>query len=116
MSGKRKLQLEDIRYILYKTENQKDYITLNYFEREVVIQHGEDFITQSSGKIQYIMSFILNDRVENLYDMYEQCFNIYMMNCNHDIDKINGFNVVFTVLIHIALKIIRKNKKDILEE
>ena len=116
MAGKRKMQIEDIRYVLYKTENKKDYITLNYFEREVISQHGSNFVVESADKIQYIMHFILEDNPEGLYEMYDHCFNIYMNNCGHDINRIDGFNIVFTVLIHIALKIIRKNKDNTLED
>jgi hypothetical protein len=112
LARKKKLGAEDVELVL-KINNQKDYMLMNYFEQEVVRQHGQKFLMESVDKIQYITGFILNSDLTGLYNMYSQCFDIYMDSCNNDINCVNGFNIVFFVLIHISMKIIRKNKNGL---
>ena len=111
VSGKRKLSAEDVEFVV-RIDNRHDYMMLNYFEQEIIRQHGEQFIVNSGDKIQYITGFILNNDMPGLFKMYEGCFSIYMSTCNNNIDFVNGFNTVFLVLIHIAMKIIRKHKTE----
>jgi hypothetical protein len=109
VSRKRKLSTDDFELVI-NIQSRHDYMLLNYFEQEIIRQHGEHFVKQSGDKIQYITGFILNNDIKGLFNMYEGSFNIYMQSCNNDINFVNGFNTVFLVLIHIAMKIIRKHK------
>ena len=111
VSRKRKLSAEDVELVVNIT-NKHDYMLLNYFEQEIVRQHGKQFIIESGDKIQYIIGFILNDDMDGLFNMYEGSFTVYMNTFNNNIDLVNGFNTVFLVLIHIAMKIIRKHKHE----
>ncbi len=111
VSGKRRLSAEDVEFVV-NINNRHDYMLLNYFEQEIIRQHGERFIIDSGDKIQYITGFILNNDMAGLFKMYEGCFSIYMNSCNNDINYVNGFNTVFLVLIHVAMKIIRKHKVE----
>jgi hypothetical protein len=79
-------------------------------EQQVAKSQGEQFLIQSSDKIQYIMGLILQDELDELYNMYSNSFDIYMQACNNDIEQVCMFNTVFIVLVHITMKIIRKNK------
>jgi hypothetical protein len=111
MASKRKLRAEDVEAVV-KLNNQRDYMLLNYMEQEIIRQHGQKFLVESGNKIQYIIGFILNSDMPGLFTMYNECFDIYMNSCNHNIDYVNSFNIVFLVLIHVSMKIIRKNKTE----
>ena len=112
LARKKKLGAEDVELVL-KINNQKDYMLMNYFEQEVIRQHGQKFLVESVNKIQYITGFILHVDMAGLYQMYSESFDIYMDMCNNNIDCGQGFNIVFLVLIHISMKIIRKNKSEL---
>lgn len=111
LARKRKLSAEEVESVI-KIDNQRDYMLMNYFEQEVIRQHGQKFLMESVDKVQYITGHILSSNMTGLYKMYSETFDIYMKSCNNNIECVNGFNIVFCVLIHIAMKIIRKNKSD----
>ena len=109
ITQKKKMGIENIEFVV-NVNTAKDYMLLNYLEQEISKQQGPHFFTNSSDKIQFIMGFILNEDFNGIYDMYSGSYDIYMNTCGNDINYVNGFNIVFLVLIHIAMKIIRKNK------
>lgn len=110
ITKKEKLNNDDLNKIASQTDNLSDYMFMNHLERELVRKNGKDFLNQVSDKIQFIMGFILKDDLNGLKAMYDECFDIYMSGCNYDIDCVNGFNIVFIVLIHMAKKIVRQIK------
>ncbi len=111
VTKRNKLGMEDL-LLVVNVDSQKDYMFLNYLEQEVSTHHGQTFFMESINKVQYIMGFILIKDYKGLYSMYNECFDIYMESCDNNIDYINGFNIVFLVFIHLAMKIIRKNKTE----
>jgi hypothetical protein len=111
VAKRNKLGMEDL-LLVVNVDSQKDYMFLNYLEQEVSSHHGQSFFMESINKVQYIMGFILIKDYNGLFTMYSECFNIYMESCGNNIDYINGFNIVFLVFIHLAMKIIRRNKID----
>lgn len=110
ISTMRRLEKKDIEILLNDTDNIKDYMLLNSLERNLIRCHGSQFIIESSDKVQYIMGFILQNNVQGLYDMYSNCFDLYMNECGGNIASSQSFNIVFSVLIHMAKKILRKSK------
>ena len=94
LARKKKLGAEDVELVL-KINNQKDYMLMNYFEQEVVRQHGQKFLMESVDKIQYITGFILNSDLTGLYNMYSQCFDIYMIPCKYQ-------NIDYTYCISLS--------------
>ena len=111
IAKRNKLGTEDL-LLVVNVNSQKDYMMLNYLEREIAEHHGQSFFIESTNKVQYIMGFILMKDYTGLSAMYNECFDIYMESCDNNIDFVNGFNIVFLVLIHLAMKIIRRNKLD----
>lgn len=109
VTGKKKLCAEDIEFVV-NIDTAKDYMFMNYLEQEIIKQHGQQFLVQSTDKVQYIMGFVLNKDFNGLFEMYSSCLKIYMDSCNNDINCLDGFNIVFLVLVHVTMKIIRKNK------
>jgi hypothetical protein len=109
VTGKKKLCAEDIEFVV-NIDTAKDYMFMNYLEQEIIKQHGQQFLVQSTDKVQYIMGFVLNKDFSGLFEMYNSCLKIYMDSCNNDINCLDGFNIVFLVLVHVTMKIIRKNK------
>lgn len=105
-----RLEAEDVSNVLNHTDDLAEYTFMNYLERELVRQNGQEFLIQASDKVQFIMGFILQHNYEGLFNMYNRCFDIYMEGCNNNILYANGFNIVFVVLIHMAKKILRKTK------
>lgn len=110
ITKKSRLETEDLMKILNQTDNLADYMFMNYLEREIVRQNGQDFLINSSNKVQYLMGFLMREDYEGVCKMYNGSFDIYMSDCNHDIAFADGFNIVFLVLIHMAKKILRKAK------
>ena len=91
-----------------KIETKEDYILMNYLEKKMIDIKGADFVKRSQPKIQYIMSMLLDEDDENLFDFYSGSYDEYMKICNNDYDQIGAFNISFAVLIHLATKIIRR--------
>lgn len=91
-----------------KVETKEDYVLMNYLEQRMILIKGADFVKRSQPKIQYIMSMLLDEDVENLYDFYSGSFDEYMKICGNDYDQIGSFNLTFAILIHLAVKIIRR--------
>ena len=54
LARKRRLNAEDFGLVL-NVNSQRDYMLLNYMEQQVAKSQGEQFLIQSSDKIQYIM-------------------------------------------------------------
>ena len=115
ISKKRRLDNEDLNFIIEKTDNKKDYMFLNFLEQEIISQYGKNFLIESSDKIQCIIGFVLDNDYQSLYDMYNGSFDNYMGFCNNDDNCICGFNITFIVLIHMSMKILRRNK-NLMEE
>lgn len=102
-----KFNIEEIEY-LGNIENKDEYVLMNYLEKKMIEIQGADFIRKSHPKIQYIMSLLLDDNLDGLYDFYSGSFDEYMKICNNNYSQIGSFNIAFAVLIHLAVKIIRK--------
>ena len=115
ITKKEKLNGEELNRIVNESNNLSEYMFMNYLERELVKKNGKAFLHRVSDKIQFIMGFILQDDLIGLKAMYDECFDIYMLGCNYNLDYANGFNIVFVVLIHMAKKIVRQ-VKDYREE
>ena len=111
INSKSKFQMAEIDYILNNTDNQTDYLLLNYMEQKIIEIHGPEFIKNNTTKIQYIMGIILQNNIDDYEKLYSGCFDEYMKSCNNDMRAAPGFNIIFIVLTHIAIKILRKNKK-----
>lgn len=106
---KNKLKREDINYIVHKSTNKLDFLTLNYIEKSILDQNGQEFINKSKNKIEVLVSLLLEDSVEDIYGFYLATFNEYMKKTNNSYEGITSFNLVFISLLHISLKIIRKS-------
>ena len=110
LNEKSKFSIEEIDYLINNTNNQIDYMTLNYIEQQMVKKQGKEFIQQSSNKIQFIMSILLREDIDELFEFYSFCFDEYMKNCKNNKKAIPGFNITFITLIHMSYKILRKLK------
>lgn len=110
LNSKTRLSRPQIEYIVKKTGNQADYIFLNYLEQKIIEIHGKTFVKDNTKKIQYIISLILDDDMDEFYKFYTGCLEQYMETCKRDIKAVPGFNILFIVFVHIALKIIRQTK------
>ena len=107
--NKKKLSREDFMYLLYKSTNKTDFLTLNYIEKSIIDKNGPDFVSKSKDKIEVIVSLILNDDISALHSFYSHAFDSYMAKVNNNPNYIISFNLLFTALIHISLKIVRKS-------
>lgn len=112
INSRDKFTREQLEYLLHKTDNQADYLLLNYLEQRVIEIHGKDFVKNSTNKIQYIMGIALQNDIEEYDKFYSGCFEMYMQACGRNIKAIPGFNLIFITLTHIAIKILRKNKES----
>ena len=110
INSKTKLNNEQIDYLLNKTNNQADYLLLNYMEQRIIEVHGKDFVKNNTPKIQYIMGIILQGDINDYNKFYSGCFEQYMQSCGRNLKAVPGFNIIFIVLTHIAIKILRKNQ------
>ena len=99
---------EELLYIVNNTNNKADYVLLNHIEKKLIEIQGKDFLQKSHNKIQYIMGLILECDLDRLYEFYDGSFYEYMKICNHDYNQIGSFNLTFAILIHVAIKIIRR--------
>ncbi len=106
---KKQLKLEDIDYIVHKTTNKLDFLTLNYIEKTIIDNNGTDFIQRSKNKIEVLVSLLCKDSVSDIYGFYVATFNEYMKKTNNSFEGITSFNLLFIALLHISLKIIRKS-------
>lgn len=102
-----KFSKEDILY-LGNINTKRDYVLMNNLEKKLIEVQGADFVKKSHPKIQYIMSLLLDDNLDSLYEFYSGCFDEYMKICKNNYSQIGSFNLTFAVLIHLAVKIIRK--------
>lgn len=102
-----KFNNEDIIYI-GNINTKQDYVLMNFLEKKMIEIQGQDFVKKSHPKIQYIMSLLLDDNVDGLFDFYSGSFDEYMKICNNNYSQIGSFNITFAVLIHLASKIIRR--------
>lgn len=107
---KRKLSKADIDYIAYRSTNKLDILTMNYIEKSIINKSGQNFVIKSQNKIEVIVSLLLEDNLDTLYDFYANSYLEYMNKTNNSFEGITSFNLVFITLIHISLKIIRKSK------
>ena len=101
------LDLEQIKYLMYKTANKEDYLTLNYIEKKIKENYGSNFMNHSRDKIAYLTQLLLNDDPNEIYKLYRGVFNEYMKQQNFKFEAITSFNLLFMAHMHIALKIIR---------
>ena len=69
---KNKLKREDINYIIHKSTNKLDFLTLNYIEKSIIDQNGPEFINKSKNKIEVLVSLLLDDSVDDIYEIYEE--------------------------------------------
>ena len=102
-----KFTADDLAFI-GNINNKSDYVLMNLLEQKMIEIQGKDFVKKSHPKIQYIMSLLLDNDIESLYDFYSGSFDEYMKICNNSYSQIGSFNITFAVLIHLATKIIRK--------
>lgn len=102
-----KFTADELAYI-GNINTKSEYILMNLLEKKMVEIQGKDFIRKSHPKIQYIMSLLLDNDLENLFDFYSGSFDEYMKICDNNYSQIGSFNITFAVLIHLATKIIRK--------
>ena len=107
---KRKISKSDIDYIIHKSTNKLDYLTMNYIEKSIINRSGEEFISRSQNKIAVIVNILLDDDLDLLYDFYVKSFEEYMNKTDNSFEGITSFNLVFITLCHISLKIIRKSR------
>lgn len=108
---KKKFTNLDIDYIIHKTTNKMDLLTLNYIEKSLINKNGRIFIDKSKDKIEILVNLLLDDNLEKLYDFYSYTFDAYMKQTNNSFEGITSFNLVFVGLLHISLKIIRNSKE-----
>lgn len=106
---KRKMAKTDIDYVIHRSTNKVDILTLNYIEKSIVNRSGEDFILRSQNKIEVIVNLLLEDKLDVLYEFYLHSFDEYMQKTGNSFEGITSFNLVFMTLLHISLKIIRKS-------
>ena len=106
---KDELSFEDIEYLMYKTSNRTDFLTLNHIESRITNSYQNNFIEKSMDKIEFITSLLLADKKEALYEYYKGTFNQYMKATNNSFEGITSFNFIFITLVHLSLKIIRSS-------
>ena len=106
---KKRISKEDIDYIMHKSTNKIDFLTMNYIEKSILNKNGEDFVNRSQNKIAVLVNILLDDDLDLLYSFYENSFSEYMEKVGNSFEGITSFNLVFITLIHISLKIIRKS-------
>lgn len=99
---------EEMLYLVNKTNNKKDYIFLNYLEKRLIDIKGKDFIQKSHHRIQYIMGLLLENDIDGLYNMYSESLKEYIK-ISKNFDSTDSFNITFSTLIHISIKILRKH-------
>lgn len=109
---KKKLKLEDIDYVIHKSTNKLDFLTLNYIEKTIIDKNGTEFIERSKNKIEILVSLLCRDSVSDIYSFYVATFNEYMAKTNNSFEGITSFNLLFIALLHISLKIIRKSAAE----
>lgn len=109
----KRLELQNVSYLIYKAHlNRNDYLTLNYIEKKIIMNLGEDFLAASENKIALIMDLLLEDDLNSLYSFYKESFDFYMAN-KLNADTVDQFNLIFITFIHLALKIIKVNTKKL---
>lgn len=105
----KRLELQNVSYLIYKAHlNRNDYSTLNYIEKKIMINFGDDFLIASENKIALIMEMLLDDDLNTLYEFYKDSFDFYMKHKTHS-DTADQFNLLFITFIHLALKTIKVN-------
>jgi hypothetical protein len=109
IAKKDRLTKDELLFVM-NINTKKDYLMMNYLQQEISHQHGPDFFVRSCDKIQYIMGFILSKKFDDLYDMYSGSLEVYFKTNNNQNENMQGFNIVFVTLIHLAMKVIRKHK------
>ena len=109
IAKKDRLTKDELLFVL-NINTKKDYLMMNYLQQEISRQHGPNFFVDSTDKIQYIMGFILSKKLDGLYEMYSGSLDVYYNTSNNQTENMQGFNIVFLTLIHLAMKVIRKHK------
>lgn len=99
---------EQLAFIIKSSGEKDGYLALNYIESRLIAVQGKNFVAKNHNKIQYIMSILLKNDIDMLFDFYAGCFNSYMECTKNNYSGITTFNLTFVVLIHISLKIIRE--------
>ena len=109
INKKKKMNKEDLDYIVHKSTNRIDILTMNYIEKSIINRSGPSFVEKSQNKIEVITNLLLDDKIDTLYEFYLRSFEGYMEMTGNSFEGITSFNLVFITLIHISLKIIRKS-------
>ena len=69
-----KFTADDLAFI-GNINNKSDYVLMNLLEQKMIEIQGKDFVKKSHPKIQYIMSLLLDNDIESLYDFYSGSFD-----------------------------------------
>lgn len=109
INKKKKMNKEDLDYIVHRSTNKIDILTMNYIEKSIINRSGPSFVEKSQNKIEVITNLLLDDKIDTLYEFYLRSFEGYMEMTGNSFEGITSFNLVFITLIHISLKIIRKS-------
>ena len=109
LSKQEKLNINDFEVFLNCDYDQVSFMILNHLEKEIIRVHGKEFISNSSDKIQYIIGFLIQKDLGGMYEMYSESFDLYINSLNQDAGQKQTFNVVFFVLVHMAIKILAEN-------
>lgn len=99
------LSKDELFYVIKKTDNKSDYITLNHLEKMFLDTKGETVFAKKCNKIQFIMGLLLNDELDKIYLDYKNIYNAYKQ--ENETDKRN-INLYYVTLIHIAMKNLRQ--------
>ena len=83
------LDLEQIKYLMYKTANKEDYLILNYIEKKIKDNYGSNFMNHSRDKIAYLTQLLLNDDPNEIYKFYRGFFE-YMKQQNFKFEAITS--------------------------
>ena len=105
-----KLSVDQINSLIVDIADLEDYLFLNKLEKSLIDKHGSHFLLDNSNYIRLIIAYVLQGDSLGLYELYSSLFSTYMSGVNNDIDKANGFNIYFSVLTHVSLKILRYYK------
>ena len=106
----RKLTCEQVVSVVKSHPDLGSYLLLNKLEYMLLAEHGYEIVTNHSDNIRVITGYILIDNMKELFAMYETMFDQYIDQTKNDSDRIDGFNILFVVWIHISLKILRNLK------
>lgn len=104
----RKLSVDNFNLLFNCCDDLSGYLFMNQIEKSIMDEHGNAFFLAHVDYIRMLIGYLLQGSTEEMYLLYAKTFDEYMRSNNNDIDKAIGFNLVFAVWIHVALKILRK--------